>query len=73
MVIDADDRSGEGSYLTECDEYRIVYLSLRSEASAEEEKRDTGKRKRGSNEELYGFVIVHNGCFKNKNKKAQYL
>ena len=63
MIVYPYNRSGEGSYLTECYEYRIVYLSLGCEASAEEEKRDTGKRKRGSNEELYGFVIVHNGCF----------
>lgn len=59
MVVDTDDRSGEGSYLTEGDEYRIVYLSLGSKTSAEEEECDTGKCKRGSNNELYGFVIVH--------------
>lgn len=63
MVIYPYYWAGEGSDLTESDKYRIVYLSLGGEASAEEEKRDTGKRKRGSNNELYGFVIVHNGLF----------
>ena len=63
MVVDTDDRAGEGSYLTEGDEYRIVYLSLGSEASAEEEKRDTGKRKACCCDQLYELVIVHKGLW----------
>ena len=68
MVVDTDDRSGEGSYLTEGDEYRIVDLSLGCEASAKEEKRDTGKRKACCCDQLYELVIGH---IKMKNEKLK--
>ena len=43
VIVDADDGAGEGSYLTEGDEDCFMYLTLRREYGAEEEKRDAGK------------------------------
>ena len=55
MVVDADERSSEGEYLAEGDEYGVVYLADRWAEEARYEQCAPEGAHCGSDDELHAF------------------
>ena len=58
-IIDAHQCAGEGSYLSEGDKQRVVYLAFGVYIDSTKEKHETTDSKDGGGDKLYVCVLFH--------------